>query len=448
MFQSKPSEKIKTSNSRIVTWRTVLLITPFFLLFNTSCVDQSDVTSDPKPDVVVEWNEFVMSAGEETDQFQTLLTHRAIPLMHLAVHDAINSIVPVYEPYAYSVSNPEADPIVAASQAAHDVVVEIFPDYSESAAELHQQWIKNASDSDAREKGKKAGKESAQAILDIREGDGYDSVGEFIPVDEPGSYRITPPFDEPIGTGWPDTEPLSMSSPDQFRPGPPPSLDSEVYAQEFDEVKRMGQKDSEERTDDQTQIGYWFAEYPTVSYPEFARTRLLEDDIHLWSAARLLALLAIDNFDGLISVFDAKYTYGYWRPYTAIRNADQDGNPATEPDPDWIPEMTTAPHPDYPAALATLCAGGVVVLKEFFGTSDILFKREAGTVPEGMPNERSYISLDSMVKDCENSRVYNGFHFRTGLNVGSEMGRERAQYLLENHLTKQPGTEYPSFADY
>ena len=203
-------------------------------------------------------------------------------------------------------------------------------------------------------------------------------------------------------------------------------------------MKRLGRKASEDRSDDQTQIGYWFAEYPTVAFPEFARGYILENDIHPWSAARLFALLAVDNFDGLVSVFDAKYAYTFWRPYTAIRNADRDGNPATEPDPNWEPEMTTAPHPDYPAALSTLCAGGAEVLKDVFGKSDLNYAREAGSVPEGMPAHRSYDSIDDAVNDCSDSRVYNGYHFRTGLDVGEEMGRDRAQHLLNNHLTRLP----------
>ena len=398
--------------------------------------------------VIVEWNELIIFTAAEVDRFQTLHGNRAVPLLHLAVHDALNAIVPVYEQYAFKESHPDAHPIAAASQAAHDVMAAIFPDHSGSAAELHQKWMDRVPDNSAREEGVRVGRESAQAILELRENSGYDSTGEFIPGNEPGEYRITPPFEEPVGTGWPDTQPLSMDSPDQFRPGPPPALDSETYARDYEEVKRLGRKGSKERTDDQTHVGYWFAEYPTVAFPDFARSHILDNDIHPWRAARLFALLAIDNFDGLVSVFDAKYEYTFWRPYTAIRHADRDGNPATEPDPNWEPEMTTAPHPDYPAALSTLCAGGAVVLKDFFGTSDIRYAREAGSVPDGASSVRSYDSIGVAVEDCENSRIYNGFHFRTGIDVGSEMGRERARHLLDNHLTRQPDTDYPDLADF
>ncbi len=416
------------------------IITILSLIFVLTFEHEPD---DPDARVIVEWNELIISTASEVDRFQTLHGNRAVPLMHLAVHDALNAIVPVYEQYALKEFHPEAHPVAAASQAAHDVMAAIFPGHSGSAAELHQKWMDRVPENSAREEGVRVGRISAQAILEDRENSGYDSSGEFIPGNDPGEYRITPPFDEPIGAGWPDTEPLSMTSPDQFRPGPPPALNSETYARDFDEVKRLGRKDSEERTDDQTHAGYWFAEYPTVSFPDFARSYVMENDVHPWRAARLFALLAIDNFDGLISVFDAKYEYTFWRPYTAIRNADRDGNPATQPDPNWEPEMTTAPHPDYPAALSTLCAGGAEILKDFFGTSDFRYMRKAGSVPEGTPAARSYDSIGEAVEDCENSRIYNGYHFRTGLDVGSEMGRERAKHLLKNHLTRQPDTDYP-----
>lgn len=401
----------------------------------------------PDARVVVDWNEMAINTAAEVDRFQTLSSNRAVPMIHLAVHDALNAIVPVYEQYAYTESSDEAHPVVAASQAAHDVMTELFPDHSEAAAVLHQRWLDRVPEGADKEEGIRIGSAAAAAILEQRENDGYDSEGEFTPRDEPGGYQITPPFDEPIGTGWPDTESLAMTSPDQFRPGPPPAVDSEAYARDLEEVKRLGRKASEDRTDDQTHIGYWFAEYPTVVFPDFSRAQVLENNIHLWSAARLFALLAIDNFDGLVSVFDAKYAYTYWRPYTAIRTADMDGNPNTQPDPDWEPEMTTAPHPDYPAALATLCAGGAEILMDVFETP-ISYAREAGSVPEGMSATRSYNSIEDAVEDCLDSRVYNGYHFRTGLDVGAEMARERAHYLLENHIARQPGTEYPEIAEF
>lgn len=387
--------------------------------------------------VVLDWSATAIEAALEADGFQTLHSNRAGPLMHLAIHDALNAIVPVYRPYAHDVSAPDAHPVAAASQAAHDVLAAEFPDQAERFAGLHAEWIATVPDDASRAAGLELGAAAAGAILVARADDGHDSEGRFRPGNASGEYRLTPPHDAPVGTGWAATEPLAMEAPDQFRPGPPPELDSARYAEDFAEVKRLGARGSAERTEEQTHIGYWWAEYTTVGYPEFARARVAQDGIHLWPAARLFALLAIDNFDALVSAWDAKYAYGFWRPRTAIRAADGDGNAATSADPDWEPEMTTPAHPDYPAALSTLCAGGAEILKDAFGP-DVAFTRASGSVPEDMPETRHYDTLDAAVDSCARSRIYNGFHFRSGLEVGVEMGRDRAAHVLDTQLVRRP----------
>jgi hypothetical protein len=407
------------------------------------------LVSDPTfrdAQVLVDWNELGNAKSLEVDGFQTLKTNRAMPLMHLAVHDALNAIAPVYMTYGEARIATDAHPVAAVSQVAHDVLAEEYPDHADAFAELHAQWLDEVPDGSAKERGRELGAATAAAIIAARAGDRHDSEGSFSARDAPGAYRVTPPNEAPVGTGWADTEPLGMETPDQFRPGPPPELTAARYAEEFEEVKRLGVKDSTERTDVQTHVAYWWAEYTTIGYPDFVRTRVAEEDIHLWSAARLFALLAIDNFDALISGWDAKYTYEYWRPVTAIHDADADGNDRTTADPDWEPEMTTPPHPDYPAALSLLCAGGAEILKDFFG-SDVAFTRESGSVPDGMPATRSYESIDAAVESCGMSRIYNGFHFRSGVEIGTEMGRDRAQYILDTHLVRRPEADGMDLAE-
>lgn len=397
--------------------------------------------------VVLAWSEKAVATALEADGFQTLRSNRAGPMMHLAMHDALNAIVPVYRSYAHEAVEPDAHPVAAASQAAHDVLAAEFPDDAEAFAELHAEWLATVPEGAAREAGRDLGAESAAAILAARAGDGHDSEGSFKAGDAPGAYQVTPPHEAPVGTGWASTEPFAMDSPAQFRPGPPPDLDTARYAEEFAEVKRFGAKDSAERTDEQTHVGYWWAEYTTVGYPDFARARIAEDDTHLWPAAQLFALLAIDNFDALVSAWDAKYAYDFWRPRTAIRAADRDGNPDTAADPDWEPEMSTPPHPDYPAALSTLCAGGAEILKDAFGP-DVAFTRISGSAPDDMAASRHYDTLDAAVESCTRSRIYNGFHFRSGLEAGVEMGRERARFILDNHLQRRPDIDHPGLESF
>jgi hypothetical protein len=396
--------------------------------------------------IVLDWSEMAIEAALETDGFQTLYSNRAGPMMHLAMHDALNAIVPVFEPYVHAAIEPGAHPVAAASQAAYDVLAAEFPDYAEDLAGLHSEWLATVPEGAARESGRELGAEAAGAILAARDGDGHDSDGDFTPGDAPGAYRATPPHDAPIGTGWAETEPFAMDAPDQFRPGPPPAVDTARYAEDFTEVKRLGGKDSPERTDEQTHVGYWWAEYTTVGYPDFAGARIAEEGTHLWPAARLFALLGIDNFDALVSAWDAKYAHAYWRPRTAIRAADRDGNPDTSADPDWEPEMTTPPHPDYPAALSTLCAGGAEILKNAFGP-DVAFSRVSGSAPEGTADRRDYETFDAAVESCTMSRIYNGFHFRGGLEAGVEMGRDRAAHILDTQLVRRSAADEITFPD-
>lgn len=396
--------------------------------------------------VVLDWSETAVAAALEADGFQTLHSNRAGPMMHLAMHDALNAIVPIYRPYAHDDAEPGAHPVAAVSQAAHDVLAAEFPDQADAFAKLHAEWLDTVPQGTARDYGLDLGAEAAAAILAARAGDGHDSEGSFTPGDAPGAYRMTPPHEAPVGTGWAAAEPFALEAPDQFRPGPPPALDSARYATELAEVKRLGAKDSAERTEEQTHVGYWWAEYTTIGYPEFARDRIAEDGSHLWPAARLFALLAIDNFDALVSAWDAKYAYNFWRPRTAIRAAGDDGNPDTAADPDWEPEMTTPPHPDYPAALSTICAGGAEILKDAFGP-ETAFTRASGSTPPDMPATRHYDTLDAAVESCMLSRIYNGFHFRSGLEAGVSMGRDRAVHILDTQLARRSDAAEVSFPD-
>ena len=200
--------------------------------------------------LVLDWSEMAIDTALEADGFQTLYSNRAGPMMHLAMHDALNAIVPVFEPYAHDANEPGAHPVAAASQAAHDVLAAEFPDHAEEIAGLHADWLARVPEGAARESGRELGARAAAVILSKRDGDGHDSDGDFTPGDAPGAYRATPPHDTPIGTGWAATEPFAMDAADQFRPGPPPAVDSARYAEDLAEVKRLGGKESPERTDE------------------------------------------------------------------------------------------------------------------------------------------------------------------------------------------------------
>jgi hypothetical protein len=186
--------------------------------------------------VLVDWNELGNAKSLEVDGFQTLKTNRAMPLMHLAIHDALNAIAPVYETYGDARTAAEARPVAAVSQAAHDVLADEYPDHAEAFAALHAEWLDKVPEGTAKEGGRELGAATAADILAARADDRHDSEGSFTARDAPGAYRVTPPFGVPVGTGWADSEPLAMEAPDQFRPEPPPELTSARYAEDFEEV--------------------------------------------------------------------------------------------------------------------------------------------------------------------------------------------------------------------
>jgi hypothetical protein len=393
--------------------------------------------------VITAWNELVVTIASEVDQWFSLLGHRTLTMMHIAMHDALNAIVPVYNQYAHSEGGVAARPVVAASQAARDVAVAAYPDHAERFDALHQEWLDQVPDDERTAEAVALGRAAAAAIIERREGDNFDAEGApYEPGSQPGDYRFTEPFDFAFGTGWADAEPFGLQSADQFRAAPPPVLSGEEYAAAFDEIRAMGRQESGERTDDQTHIAHWWAEFCETWCSRLGRQLAEEQDLHLWRAARLFALFHMDNFDGYVTNFESKYHYGFWRPVTAIRQADTDGNPHTEPVSDWMPEMETLPIPDYPSAHAQACHGAAEIFAGVFGTSEVSFTMDSMTAPEEGRRTRSYESFDQAAEDCGLSRIYNGFHFRFAVDAGARQGRERARFILNNHLQRRPEVDH------
>ncbi len=385
---------------------------------------------------ITAWNETVVETAYEVDQWFTLLGHRTLAMMHLAMHDALNAIAPRYETYALDAQWTDAHPVAAASQAAHDVARAAYPDHAERFAALHARLLADVPDNARAERGLALGAKTAAAIIAAREGDAFDAeVDPYSPEsDAPGVYQFTEPHDFAAYVEAPHALPFVMRSADQFRVPPPPALDSETYATDLNEVAALGRRNSTERTPDQTHIAHWWAEFCESWCARLARKLVAEHNLDAWDAARLFALLHVDNFDGYLTNFESKYHYAFWRPVTAIRAADDDGNDATASDPDWEPEMETLPHPDYPSAHAQACTGAAAIFEDAFGTADLRFTMDSATAPEQGPATRSYDNIHAAAEDCGLSRLYNGFHFRFAIDAGAQQGRERAAYVLATIL--------------
>jgi hypothetical protein len=390
----------------------------------------------PDAAVVAAWSERAYAAAFAEDQFLTFKGHRTFAMMHLAMHGALNAIVPVYEGYARVERDPHAHPVAAVAQAARDVLVSQYP-AAEAAldAELGV-WLAGVPDGPAQARGRALGGRAARAVLARRQGDGWDVTGTYTFQTGPGAYQTTPPWNGFVAQpGFRYATPFALDSPEQLRPPPPPPLRSARYAESYEEVKEYGRADSASRTADQTAYAVWWMEFAEGSVNRLARRLVAERRTPLWPAARLFARLNVALFDTYVAVWDAKYEYNHWRPYSAIREAEADGHPATAPDEAWEPLRPAPPFPEYVSAHAAACASGFGMLAETFGDA-VTFRMETTTAPAGM-STRSFARFSEAAAECADSRVRLGFHFRYSADRGLALGRSLARLVARRHLTRR-----------
>lgn len=382
--------------------------------------------SPARADVVTAWNQQVVASGGPAIQ-------RTLAMVHIAMFDAMNAIEREYKPYL-RLQKPARDaaPEAAAASAAYGVLVRRFPSQHAALAATLAASLASIPNGPAKDDGVAFGDLVAQAIFDARLADNILAPGPlFVNGTEPGEYRLTTPGPpQPVNTGASSWVPFAMRSAWQFRPDGPPALTSGRYARDLDETQRLGGASSAERTVDQEQFARWHTEQAQFQFNRIARAEVEHDGRSTLEHARLFALLNIAMADAVTAVFDAKYTYLFWRPSTAIRNADADGNPDTFLDLTWSPFLTTPPHPEYPAAHGAVQGAGARVLTAYFGRH-YAFQTTSPTVP-GVT--RSYGSFSDFAREGAAARIFGGMHFRNSLEVGSRQGRDVADWVLERYL--------------
>ena len=397
-----------------------------------AAIDESTPALNP----VVEWNRTLLRILRTPGaQPATIHPTRNFAILHVAIYDAVNAINREFSEYRVDLASvPEhASPLAAADQAAHDVLVSLYPSFQSSLdAELLQD-LGAIADSTEKAHGVLVGHAVALAILTIRSGDGSAAVQPTLVFgDRPGQYQLTPPNFAPADfTQWPSVTPFALLRGDQFRPQPPPVLTSEVYTRDFNQVKSLGNITSTTRTAEQTVIGNFWNGNIQDFWNEIAQTAVLGHGLNLEQSARVFALLNISLADTAIALFDAKYVYEFWRPVTAVRRADEDDNPRTEPDPNWLPLPTkTAPDPSYPGAHSAISAAGAEVLRLVFGdefTFDVTSESLAGV-------ERHFETFSAAAEEAGLSRIYSGQHFHFDHTSGRRLGREVARWVDETVL--------------
>ncbi len=380
--------------------------------------------------VVLTWNQQAHDIALAEDQFLTFKGQRALAMMHLAMHDALNAIVPLYERYALPPDGPHAaDPITAAAQAAHDVLAAAYPDQRQALDSTLGDWL--AAEGPLRDRGVALGRAAAAAILARRAGDRWNGERTYAFVEGPGQYQTTPPWNGFVAhPGFALAQPFTSRSASRWRPPPPPASTSAAYARAYDEVRQLGARDSATRTADQSGYAVWWMEFAEGSVNRLARRMAADRGMHLWAAARLFAQIGVSLYDGYVAVWDSKYAYNHWRPYTAIR-AD-DGNPRTTADPAWEPLRPTPPFPEYVSAHAAACAASFGILSAAFGRN-VPFTMDTTTAPPDMPT-RTFASFADAARECADSRVLLGWHFRYATDAGLELGARVARHVVRHTL--------------
>jgi membrane-associated phospholipid phosphatase len=397
--------------------------------------ESASLTLDP----VVQWNR-VLIGIVRTPGAQPATVHptRAFAMLHAAIYDAVNAIDRTHAPYLIRLrSAPRgASQQAAAAAAAHGVLVLLYPALTAQIDAQFDQSLRDVPEGPGKKEGVAIGAEVARRIVALRAEDGSGAQPpKYVFGTMPGAYQSTPPNfpPQPQFTHWSHVRPFALERADQFRPRLPPALTSDAYSSAVNEVKSQGTAAGSTATEDQALTGRFWNGAIQNYWNEIAQTASLLSSLTTAQNARLFALLNLAVADGVIAFYDAKYAYNFWRPVTAIRAADTDGNPKTEADPNWLPEVgKTAPDPSYPGAHAVISAAAAAVLTDVLGTEPFKFSVTSEVMPGA---ERSFESLAAAAQEATLSRIYAGQHFRFDLSAGQRLGHEVADFVLDRFLT-------------
>ena len=390
-------------------------------------------------DVIVRWNRVLTETVSTPGQHPpTVMPVRSFAMMHAAMFDAVNSIDGSYTPYLVEVPGSKNASIeAAAAKAAHDVLSALYPSRRTVFATEFLASIQSIDDNRLQQ-GINVGRISAERLLAERANDGWNAVPpSYALAPLPGNWQPTPPGNSAAAfTHYPAVVPFALESSTQFAPGPPPALTSAEYAADLNEVKQLGSANSATRTADQTKVAQLWGGVGTSTnflfvWNNVARTVALEKGISTVEMARLFALTNIALHDALQTTFASKFEYGLWRPVTAIRRADEDGNADTKADAAWSSLIGSPPYPSYAGNMAGLSASQSTILALFFRRDDIPFQH-TWEGPGGAT--RSYNGFTALAEEAARSRVYGGIHFQFDNVAGQSVGRNVGNYVFQNFM--------------
>jgi hypothetical protein len=375
---------------------------------------------------VLDWNHAAVNGAKmfQNEAFVYLAYVQA------AVYDAVTAIEGGYRQYGTSLEAPPSASVSAAvATAAHDTLSAYLPAQQPSFDAAYAASLAAVPDGAAKADGIAVGADAASAIVALRAHDGRNAPVSYPGSLDVGAWRPTRPAFLPAQTPWiAQLTPFVLPSPSLFRPGPPPKLTSPTYARDLNEIQQLGSATSTVRTPEQTAVARFWSTNSNIEYNGGFTRVAVSRGLDAEDTARLLAMGNVVAADAAIACWDAKYTYGLWRPVTAIQNADLDGNPATTADPSWQPLLTTPNHPEYVAAHGCLTSAEADVFSEVLGTSKIdidLASTVTGTT-------RHFASAQDMKREIVNARVWGGLHYRTSAERGVHLGDQVASYDLDH----------------
>ena len=374
------------------------------------------VVPNANADVITDWN---IKAGEIVTESKlgTPPAIRAMAIVQTSVYEAVNATAP----------GASVDAAVAAANRA--TLTKLMASQQASIDAAYQAALTQIADGPAKTAGIAAGEQAAAAVLARRADDGALPAESYRPAATAGTYV---PTATPAVTQWSQRKPWLMASAAQFRPGPPPALTSDAWARDYNEVKSFGAKNSTRRSAEQTEIArFWEYSLPAI-YHGVVRSVAQVPGRDMTQNARMFAAVAQAMDDAMISVFEAKYHYNFWRPATAIRNGDIDGNDATQREASWTSFIDAPMHPEYPSAHSILAAAVGTVLKAEIGKGPMPVLTTTSPTAKGA--SRRWTNLDDFTREVGDARIYEGIHYRTSTDVGIAMGKQIGALTVEKFL--------------
>jgi hypothetical protein len=391
-----------------------------------------------RTDIVLDWNDVALAAIQR-NATPPPLAARALAMTHVAIYDAVNSIEATHQSFRiHAPDSPTTSREAAAAQAASQALLHLYPTERARFDRALAQSLAQIPEGPAKSAGIRLGNVIASSVVAWRTNDGSQQTVQYTPGGRPGQWRPTPPdFKPAMLPHWSFVAPFGIAHASQFRPALPPKLTSAEYTRDFEDVRLLGAANSAIRDQNKTQIAHFWADGPGTVTPPGHWNRIAQDvarsrNLSVHENARLFALLNVALADAAIVCWDMKYACNFWRPVTAIREADTDGNDRTLRDPSWRPLLDTPSFPSCTSGHSTFSGAAAQLLALFFGRDDVGFTNVSGA----RNYSRTYTSFSQAAEEAGRSRIYGGIHFEFDNRGGLQSGRAVGQYIFDHFLKR------------